>query len=368
METGIIIITTWYVLNILWLIYGFAKVKAFIPKENTPSNPFTIVVPFRNEAQNLPKLLHSIEELNYPYNLFRVILVDDDSTDLFEIPKTKFQVSVLKNIRKTNSPKKDAINTAIKNVETEWIVTTDADCIVPKNWLKTFDAFIKEHNPKMIASGVYYQTGNLVLDNFQQLDLMSLQGTTIGSFGNLQAFMCNGANFAYQKDFFEELNGFEGNDNIASGDDVFLLQKAITHSPKKVYFVKSNETLVLTQTEKSWSSLFHQRVRWASKTGNYSDKYSKQLGLSVFLMNLTCIISLLLWLTNFITLELFISVMILKFIVDYILIRNTANFFKVNLNYFSLSSLIYPFFSSAIVFYSFLGSYKWKERTFKKQS
>ena len=366
METGIIIITTYYVLNILWLIYGFAKVKTFIPKESTPSNQFTIVIPFRNEAQNLPKLMQSIEKLDYPYNLFRVILVDDDSTDKFQISDFRFQIFVLKNIRKTNSPKKDAINTAIKNAETDWIVTTDADCIIPKNWLKTFDAFIKEHDPKMIASGVYYQIGNSILDGFQQLDLMSLQGTTIGSFGNQQPFICNGANFAYQKDFFEELNGFEGNDNIASGDDVFLLQKALNYESENVHFVKSNETLVLTQTEKSWLSLFHQRVRWASKTGSYSGVYSKQLGLCVFLMNLTCIISILLWLTNFISLEVIISVMILKFIVDYILIRNTSNFFKVNLNHFFLSSLIYPFFSSAVVFYSFFGNYKWKGRTFKK--
>ncbi len=366
METGIIIITVWYVLNILWLIYGFTKVKTFIPKENTPSNLFTIVVPFRNEAHNLPKLLQSIEELNYPYNLFRVILINDDSTDSFEIPDKKFQISILNNIRKTNSPKKDAINTAIKNVETNWIITTDADCIIPKNWLKTFDAFIKENDPKMIASGVHYQTGNLVLDNFQQLDLMSLQGTTIGSFGNHQAFMCNGANFAYRKDFFEELKAFEGNDAIASGDDVFLLQKAINTENINVHFLKSNQTLVRTQTEKSWLTLFHQRVRWASKTGNYSGIYSRQLGLSVFVMNLTWIIIAFFSSCCFLSLHLFLTIITLKFFVDNFLILITSKFFKIKINHLILSNLIYPFFSTAVVFYSFFGSYKWKERTFKK--
>lgn len=366
METGIIIITTWYVLNIVWLIYGFAIVKTFTPKTNTPSTQFTIVVPFRNEKQNLPKLLHSIEQLNYPYDLFNVILVDDDSTDSFEIPNIKFQISVLKNIRKTNSPKKDAINTAIKNVETEWIVTTDADCIVPINWLNTFDAFIKEHNPKMMASGVYYQTENSVLDNFQQLDLMSLQATTIGSFGNHMPFMCNGANFAYRKDFFEELDGFKGNDNIASGDDVFLLQKALNYESENVHFVKSNETLVLTQTEKSWATLFHQRVRWASKTGSYSGVYSKQLGLCVFLMNFTWLATLLFWLFSLTTTSIFLSVIILKFLVDNILIYQGNKFFKIKTNHLLLSNLIYPFFSTTVAFYSFFGTYTWKGRTFNK--
>lgn len=366
METGIIIITSWYVLNILWLIYGFAKVKVFSPKEYSPTTRFTIIVPFRNEAQNLPNLLDSIEKLNYPNDLFSVILVDDESTDAFEIPDTKFHITLLENQRRTNSPKKDAINTAIKKVVTEWIVTTDADCIIPENWLKTFDAFIKQHNPKMMASGVYFQNGNSVLDGFQQLDLMSLQGTTLGSFGNNQAFMCNGANFAYQKNFFEELKGFKGNEAIASGDDVFLLQKAIKHNRKKVHFVKSNQTLVLTQTEKSWLALFYQRVRWASKTGNYSGFYSKQLGLSVFLMNLTWIITLLFWPFNLLTTELFISVLGLKFLSDNILIWKTTCFFKTNSKHLLASNLIYPFFSTAVVIFTFFGSYKWKDRTFEK--
>jgi hypothetical protein len=60
--------------------------------------------------------------------------------------------------------------------------------------------------------------------HFQQLDLVSLQGATIGSFGIGKGFMCNGANLAYKKSLFQELNGFR-NDTIASGDDVFLLQK-----------------------------------------------------------------------------------------------------------------------------------------------
>lgn len=366
METGIIIITLWYVLNILWLIYGFAKVKMFTTKEHSPTTRFTIIVPFRNEAQNLPNLLDSIEKLNYPNDLFNVILVDDGSTDSFKIPKTKFQISILKNIRKTNSPKKDAINTAIKNVLTDWIVTTDADCIVPVNWLNIFDTFIKEHEPKMMVSGVYYQSGASILDNFQELDLMSLQGTTIGSFGNYQAFMCNGANFAYRKDFFEELKAFEGNESIASGDDVFLLQKALKNESKKVHFIKSNETLVLTQTEKTWLTLFHQRVRWASKTGNYSGFYSKQLGLNVFVMNLTWIIITAFSSCCFLSLKLFLSIITIKFIVDSFLILMTSKFFKIKVNHLLISNLIYPFFSTAVVSYSFFGSYKWKDRTFKK--
>ncbi|MCL9804925.1 glycosyltransferase [Flavobacterium amniphilum] len=365
METGIIIITSWYLFNILWLIYGFAKVKSFVPENTHPINSFSVIVPFRNEAHNLPKLLESFNRLNYPVDLFEVILVDDDSEEKFQIPNSKFRVSLIENERKTNSPKKDAINTAIQKARNTWIVTTDADCIVPKNWLAAFDSFIQQYRPKMIASGVYYQTGNSILDCFQQLDLLSLQGTTIGSFGNSQAFMCNGANFSYRKDFFGALGGFKGNSTIASGDDVFLLQKAILKEETGIHFIKSNQVLVQTQTEKSWSGLFHQRVRWASKTGNYNGIYSKQLGLSVFLTNFIWILTLILSILGLIDYKFLVLFILVKFSIDSILILKTAHSYRIRIKYLITCSVIYPFFSTGVVFYSFFGSYNWKGRTFK---
>lgn len=360
MATIIFFIGLGYVLNIIWLSFGFSKMKDFSFPKTWPSTRFSIVVPFRNEAINLPLLLNSISLLNYPKDLFEVILVDDESDDEIQFANYDFPITVLRNSRKTLSPKKDAITTAIPHAKFDWIITTDADCVVSENWLNTFDAFVQHNHPEMIASGVYYQTDLSILDAFQQLDLLSLQGTTIGSFGNQQAFMCNGANFAYTKDFFYELNGFEGNETIASGDDVFLLQKGMKRNPSKVHFLKSHEALVKTQPEKSWYRLFHQRVRWASKTGNYSGIYSKQLGLSVFLMNLSLLFLIIT--ANWKSLIVFFGI---KFAVDLILLIQTSRFFQIKLTHLLASSLIYPLFSTLVAFYSFWGNYTWKGRRFK---
>jgi hypothetical protein len=58
----------------------------------------------------------------------------------------------------------------------------------------------------MIAGAVTYDCSNSFLHQFQQLDLASLQGATM-EFWNRKSFMCNGANLAYTKSLFEELNG-----------------------------------------------------------------------------------------------------------------------------------------------------------------
>jgi len=223
-----------YVVFILQLTNGFHKVKSFERTNEKPRTTFSIIVPFRNEEKNLGKLLQSISNLNYPAELFEIIMIDDFSEDASERVYIKWRMenglihsTLLENLHLSNSPKKDAITRAIPIVKNEWIITTDADCTVNKNWLLTLDNFIQKNSTEMVVGAVVYKTKNNWFHHFQQLDLLSLQGTTIGSFGIGKPFMCNGANFAYTKKYFNELGGFGGINEQASGDDVFLLQKAV---------------------------------------------------------------------------------------------------------------------------------------------
>ena len=370
---SVILVT--YLSSIGLLIYGFTKIKKYQKTDLKPQTSFTIIVPFRNEEENLPNLLASFSQLNYPRDLFEVILVDDSSSEKFQILNclassvtlgSKFQVSIVDNIRISNSPKKDAISTAMKHVKTNWVITTDADCIVPENWLLTFDNYIQENNVSMLAGAVSYQCENSFLDHFQQLDLTSLQGATIGSFGLNKAFMCNGANFAYTKSLFEKLNGFEGNNKIASGDDVFLLQKAVEEFPKEVHYLKAEEAIVITIPTETCKALFYQRVRWAAKTSSYKSTFGKFLGLIVFFGNLSFVIGFFFLLFGIWSYPIFVLFAFFKFGIDFVLLYITNQFLtRSRIKSLFLSSLLYPFFSSAVALYSLFGSYEWKGRRFK---
>ena len=359
------IITTIYCLAIVALIYGFTKVNSFYYVGLKPKTKFSIVVPFRNEAENLPILLNSFSKLNYPNDWFEVVLVDDFSSEQFQVQSSKFKLSVIKNIRVSNSPKKDAISTAIQSAENDWIISTDADCVVNENWLLSLDNYIQLNDVSMIAGAVTYECENSFLHHFQQLDLASLQGATMGSFGLGKGFICNGANFAYSKSFFQELNGFGGNDGIASGDDVFLLQKAIARFPEKVQYLKSENNIVVTKPLDDWKSLFYQRVRWASKTGSYQSRFGKGLGLVVFVGNFAWVFGVGCWLLGLILFQDMVLLFLLKFMVDTILIYKANSFLTKNRMRFLVSgSLLYPFFSTSVALYSLFGKYEWKGRRF----
>ncbi|WP_121329984.1 MULTISPECIES: glycosyltransferase [unclassified Flavobacterium] len=356
-----------YLSSIGLLIYGFAKVKKYQKTDLKPQTSFTIIVPFRNEAENLPKLLNSFSNLNYPNDLFEVILVDDNSKEKFQVSHFTFHILQIDNIRTSNSPKKDAISTAMQHVKTNWVITTDADCLVPENWLLIFDNYIQENKVSMLAGAVSYKCQNSFLDHFQQLDLTSLQGATIGSFGLKKAFMCNGANFAYTKSLFEKLNGFDGNNKIASGDDVFLLQKATNLFSDKVHYLKSEEAIVITKPTENWKDLFYQRVRWAAKTSSYQSNFGKILGLIVFFGNLSFVIAFCFSVLGILPYSFFVLFAFSKFIIDFVLLYITNQFLeKTRIKSLLLSSLFYPFFSSAVALYSLFGSYEWKGRRFGK--
>ncbi|MNT01511.1 hypothetical protein D3C72_1359800 [compost metagenome] len=179
--------------------------------------------------------------------------------------------------------------------------------------------------------------------------------------------MCNGANFAYTKSLFQGLNGFEGNDKIASGDDVFLLQKAIEKIPDEVRYLKAQDAIVVTKPTENWKALFHQRVRWAAKTSSYRSTFGKFLGLIVFLGNLSFVIGFFLLLFGVLSYPILVLFAFFKFIVDFGLLSVTNQFLtKIRIKSLLLSSLLYPFFSSAVAFYSLFGSYEWKDRHFAK--
>ncbi len=364
-----------YTLFIFSFVFGFGKVADFQLAGLKNKTKFSVVVVYRNEAENLPQLLDSVLNLNYPLDLFEIILVNDFSEDSSvqickayqnNFPSRNFK---LVNAEVSKTPKKAAILKALESAQFEFIAITDADCVLPPGWLKNFDELIQKKSPVLIAGPVGF---NPVLrknwfQQFEEIDFLSLQGATIGSFGLKKAFMCNAANLCYNKQAYLEIQNDRADDGIASGDDVFLLQ-SFQKKGRKVEFLKAATAIVKTNFQSKFSTLFQQRVRWAAKTSNYPDFFGKITAVFVFLMNLSLLMLPVMALLQIVSWRFAITVFLSKFLVDWILLYRTANFFsRMNaLRSYFWSSLLYPVFSVAVVVQTFFGSYEWKGRKFQK--
>ena len=364
------IIFSLYSILILLFTKGFYNLKTTQKLKNS-NTLFSVIIPFRNESKNLERLLNSIAEIRYPKNKFEIIFVDDDSKDNsveiirdFCKENKLTNITIINNKRASNSPKKDAIKTAIGVAKYNWIVTTDADCILPEKWLISFSSLIQKVNPNMIVAPVKISGNSYFLEQFQKVDFLSMQGATIGGFGIKIPFMANGANLAYKKELFFELSGFNDNDFIASGDDIFLLENFLNYNKNKVHFLKTTNALVTTFAVKSWQDLIQQRKRWAAKTTHFKSNITKCIGVIVFLANFATISTLPLIFTD----RYIIFFLGFKFCVDAFLIFKTARFYKQRIPFLMYLKIIFfhPFFTAYIAIASISSTFVWKERSFRK--
>ena len=278
-----------YVILIIYYRQSWLQQKEYnLPQEKLSENTtfISVIISARNEEKNIGRCIESIIKQSYPANLFEVLIVDDHSVDSTPAIVNSFHkenISLIKLSDYTenvelNSYKKKAIETGIGLAKGNLIVTTDADCIVKPEWLKTIAAYYEENELAFIAAPVAYFDASRAepvfkkfFKIFQSLDFMALQGITGASVYKKIHNMCNGANLAYEKKVFYEVNGFEGIDNIASGDDMLLMHKIQKKYRGKIGYLKSPNVIVQTHQSESIKEFINQRIRWASKADKYPD-------------------------------------------------------------------------------------------------
>lgn len=355
------------------------------PINQEPSTFISVIVPARNEAGNLPALLQSLSEQTYPANLFEVLIIDDHSTDdtasvVQSFPANNVSLISLKDhIDGTtlNSYKKKAIETGINQSQGTLIVTTDADCTMPAGWLLTIASFYEKKQPAFIAAPVRIDCGPRFIELFQSLDFMTLQGITGASVYKKFHSMCNGANMAYEKKAFEEVNGFAGIDNIASGDDMLLMHKIWKLYPARVLFLKSKDVIVQTSAVKTIAEFFNQRIRWASKADKYDDKRIFWVLLLVYLFNcLLLILPIVALIKNvhysilniqYSIFTVWLKLLVLKTITELIFLYPVAGFFgnQKLLWYFPFMQPFHIIYTVIAGWLGKFGSYQWKDRKVK---
>ncbi len=373
-----------YAALIIYYRQSWLELKPYnYEKEPQKNSTFiSVIIAARNEEKNIGACIDSIMKQTYPADLFEVIVADDHSTDSTAAIVTSYsqtnirliKLSDFTNNENLNSYKKKAIETAISLAKGNLIVTTDADCMVPPEWLKTIASYYENTGSVFIAAPVAYidslRSGTVfkkLLKIFQSLDFMTLQGITGASVYKKIHGMCNGANLAYEKKTFQEVGGFKGIDNIASGDDMLLMHKIQKVYPGKIAYLKSNNVIVQTQPAETIKEFINQRIRWASKADRYPDiKITTVLFLVYFFNAWICFMAVysIFHLQAFC---IFFLILIAKVIVELFFLYPVAGFFKKQ----KLLWWFIPFEPLHIIYILIagwlgkFGSYTWKERKVK---
>ncbi|MFT4094463.1 MAG: glycosyltransferase [Niabella sp.] len=372
----VLLLFTFYAVVIKYYSTNWRIMPEYEPKSiMIPNITFSVIIPARNEARNIQKLLDSLLAQTYPKELFEVIVVDDHSTDDTAAIVKQYEAVQLQQLKEAeiNSYKKKAIETGIAAAKNEWIVCTDADCEVQPDWLFTYASLITEKECVFIAAPVnlipapFSKKSGGILYIFQVLDFLTLQGITAASVHNKKHNMCNGANLAYKREVFYEVDGFRGIDTIASGDDMLLMHKIWKRYPEKIAYLKSKKAIVATNAAATWRAFINQRIRWASKAKSYEDKRIFAVLLLVYLFNFSFLGLLVASFFDPYYLYALISFWILKTAIECSFVYAVSRFFdqQKQMKYFFFFQPLHIGYTIAAGFLGSFGKYEWKGRRVK---
>ena len=372
-----IVFSVLYCWLILYFLIGWVKLNRNEPLESgqTKALPFvSIVIPVRNESAHIQGCLKAVLAQNYPPHLFEVIVIDDYSTDdtytlARDIQRNNLLVLNLAkyfgDAAEKVPNKKKAITIGVKNAKGQLIITTDGDCIMREHWLSTMVGYYQQHDYKFITGPVMLSPAKGLLGIFQQIDVINMLGITGGTIANGYPTMCNGANLLYEKKAFTEVDGYKGNTDIPTGDDIFLMQKIEMTFADSIGFVKNIEACVYSKPESTFADFVAQRVRWTSKSTAFQKRSVTAILMFAYLFNLLILILIpiafekfeLAWLPLALTFGI-------KFLMDLIFNIAVTGFFKRR-----LLLLLMPLFEPLHILYivcigvlGLSGKYTWKER------
>lgn len=347
------------------------SVPVFVPSGSKINTFISVVIAARNEEKHLPFLLSAMQKQTYPPGFFEVIIVDDFSTDatatLIQNASSPNIRRIQPNVSTEKSSKKKAIETGINAAKGELIVITDADCYPPPRWLEVFNEFNASTGATFIAAPVVIQPHKNLLQIFQTLDFLTLQGITAAGVVTGFHTMCNGANLAYRKQSFYDVNGFEGIDKVASGDDMLLMYKIWKNNPAKVFYLKSREVIVSTEPMLTLRDFIMQRKRWASKTLVYEDYRIIAVLAFVFVLNCLFVIWVFASLFHASLWQYVVLFWIIKTLIELPFVYQVAKFFQQQelIKYFLLLQPLHIFYTVIVGIISQFGRYEWKGRTTK---
>ncbi|MEJ6981689.1 glycosyltransferase [Pedobacter sp. P351] len=345
-----------------------------LPKESLslPSTFVSILIAARNEEDKIATTIEDILGQVYPKGLIELIVIDDHSTDRTAEIISGYSDSGVKLIKLNedkalNSYKKKAISEAIAVAKGELIVTTDADCRMHNKWLSTIVSYYESNHFKLISSPVVFYEEKNFFEQLQTLEFLYLIGLGAATIGNKKPSTCNGANLAYRKDVFHELKGFQGIDDLASGDDELFLHKVASKYPDDIGFCKSYDALVYTHAKPTLSDFISQRKRWASKSTRYKDKKIVVLGVSIWVFNLLIVFNAVLGFFYPSSWDVLFIVLIIKFLVEFLFLLPVTDFVKRKslLLYLPLLTCIHTIYIIYIGIAGNSGKYIWKGRLVK---
>jgi cellulose synthase/poly-beta-1,6-N-acetylglucosamine synthase-like glycosyltransferase len=353
----ILSITILFLLNGL-IIYSLKRMNSSGKNENNPVN-ISVIIAAKNEEEKIDILVESLNSLNYPVEMFEVILVDDNSTDgTYEKLKLKtksyknFSVIELKSI--LSSGKREALSFGIKNSKYPYILITDADCKPQSNWLNACSRKFNAGSDMLFGVAPFISKifANKIscFENLRN-SVLSFSLASVGF-----PYTATARNFGFTKNAFDSVLGYSKTKDTLSGDDDLLLREAVKKN-MKIDVVTDSGSFVYSETKKTFKEYLQQKARHTQTSFHYLKRHQLILGFW-HLLNLSFLFSPLLMFSN----PLLGLLLPAKLIIDYAVVKSNQTKFGYQFSIMEIFCLqvLYELLLIIHFFNARFSSVKWK--------
>ncbi len=275
-------------IQVFYYIFFFLRLAFFKPiiKQENISQPVSIVVCARDEAENLVKNLPGILVQDYR-TTHEIVVVNDNSSDESKYILDEFKKSFksLNHIELTQEAKlivgkKFPLSMGIKSAKYETLLLTDADCVPASEfWIQKMQEAYMPSTEIVLGYGAYHKKPGLL----NKLIRFETFHTALQYFSYALAglpYMGVGRNLSYKREVFIRNKGFASINNIPSGDDDLFINKVATKDNTTIVIDKDAHTL--SEPKTSWSDWMNQKFRHYTTSKFYKPKHKFFLGLYSF--------------------------------------------------------------------------------------
>lgn len=366
------ILASLYGILMIALLVGWSKINSHIDKPGLFQPSVSVIIPFRNEYNNLPLLIQNLANQDYPDKKLEFIFINDHSSDkgselISSLTKDLPGKTIILDNAEGISGKKAALKLGAQSCEGDIILLTDADCQFGSGWISSMTNAFSDEEIKMIQGPVLIHPAKSIVGNLQQIEFLSLMMSAAGSIGINRPILASGANLAVRHQTYLE-GSKHLKDKINTGDDMFLLEFLKTQNRKSISYQAKKEAIVTTSAVESLAQFWNQRKRWTSKSTQYNDPEIIVSAIIVLLFNFLFIVTLISGIINPVWLILAGSIWIFKSLVEFPLINSGCKFYKIGnkLKWFLLTQIFYPFYVVFVSLDGVFGNFSWKNRKNKR--
>ncbi len=245
------------------------------------SEPVSVIICTHELTPELGNLLTDI--LNQDYPEFEVILVNDGPDDNVSallntlIPNhDNLRIIPFDASKKQTGGKKEPLAAGIAQAKYGWLLMTDSDCTVQKEWIQSMMNCASRKKPIVLGYGPL-APGPGIVNAISVFDttMIAVQYMSFALKG--WPYMGVGRNLLYHRSLYDAVDGFQSHIDLASGDDDLFVQSVVNRANVSVNL--DSKSFVFSSAKESWQTLFAQKRRHVSTSSRYKWRLKTRIGL-----------------------------------------------------------------------------------------